>query len=161
MIRLNLVKERFDITNEKIIKQIVAWQDYALCDYVFTFDSKVNSVVSKIAYSHDGELMGVAITEQYLNEATGNGQCIIQYMFVNPNHRNGLVAHEILSSILNNEDKILGTNSNPTEFSATFSKNDRASKRIFADMGFEVEETKAFGSCYAFKDLNWEKANTK
>ena len=161
MIKLHLEKERFDVTNEKIIKQLLAWQDYALCDYVFAFDSKADSLVSKIAYSNDGELMGVAITEQFLNEASGNGHCIIQYMYVNPHYRNGLVAHEMLASILNNEDQILGTKINPTEFSATFDKKDRASRSLFKDYDFEIEETKAFSSCYAFKNSNLNKALEK
>lgn len=158
---LYLKKIRFDETSEDIIKQIISWQDPTLCEYIFTYHNKLDSIVSKVAYMFDNELMGVSVTEQFYNSATGNGHCVVQYLAANPFYKHAKIEHAMLASILRNEDKILGTEENPKEFSTTFSKSDKEAKELFEEFGFDVEETRIFDAYYASKNLNFGKVHEK
>lgn len=89
-------------------------------------------------FGNSEELLGLALTQTFINRHDGNNVCTISYICVNPAHMHENIGTKMLEYILENKNNILGKKKIHI-FLASVVKENIISQKLFKKVGFSIE----------------------
>lgn len=94
---------------------------------------------SAFAYKYNNEVVALALLQTFKNKLDGNYVCVLTELCVHPECQNLGIGANVIASIIENRDNMLGKR-NYKIIQSSVSKTNAQSKRAFKKMGFEFEE---------------------